>query len=205
MMVKKCLIVVPGISKVGNYMNLDEAGVELDYDQVIYFDTDKTFDNYLFNLFTDKWDFIPYFTKKKMRQEVCTRLNNLINMNRRRYERVDVLSHSLGTIIALECGKRDSSVAVDKLVCLQSPLNNSWYGWYVKNHVKKYHYNLTAKEVYFTYNKKDWKVANSHKDFSYLRGICSVIAEYTCGIGHDWAAAFKEFLGIYKRVFNANF
>lgn len=210
MRTKKCLIVVPGVQspdhknkkdKPINYMRLEENSVFLeDYDKVIYFDTELTFDKSLTAKIADKLDFIPYFLNKKMRKEVCTRLNNTITQARTRYDSVDILAHSLGTIISLECGKKKSPVNIDNMVCLQSPISNFFYGWYVSNHVKKYKYNLNVGMALFTYNKKDWRVANTKKNLNYLKDEIKTIGQINAGSGHNWKKALYDLIVILDGV-----
>ena len=178
-------------------MRLDAYSNLFKYDQIIHFETERTFDKSLTAKFADNLDFIPYFLNKKLRKEVCTRLNDLIKMSSFKYGEIDILSHSLGSIVALECGKKDSSIKVNSINCLQSPLHNRWYGWFIKNHVKKFCYGLSATAISFTYNKKDWRVANVRKNLDYLDEVSDNVNQYDCGKGHSWTHALLDLVAIF--------
>lgn len=198
---KKALLIIQGISTTREYMKLDTpiiAAYAAKYDSIEYMYTEDIFDKGWFSKMFDKLDFIPYFLNKKKRLEVCRLVNDKVASFEVLGYQVDILAHSLGCIIAMQCGRQKIPVNVNKLVALQSPTNSKIYGWYVRGQVLKYSDSIKINKLIVTWNKDDKAVANTeidlHKMVKKFKGVVKTAFQYELGKGHDWKRPFKSLI-----------
>lgn len=152
----KALVLIQGISDV-RYLDkaiLDSNFDTSSYNKVIQVPTEAIFDSSVVNkipLLGPKYgDIWQYFTQKAQRKKVNREARLMIKKLRVDYDEVDVLSHSLGTIIALTCRAK-----INTLFCFGSPISFKLLGVgkYVQNHVKKYQQNKEGTEKTKVMNK----------------------------------------------------
>lgn len=195
---KKALLIIQGINKNPKYIQLTgplKSYIDEKYDTVEYSDTEKIFDKGWFSKISDKLDFIPYFLSKKRRLAICRHVNEKINtLNLLGYD-VDVLAHSLGCVIGLQSGREYFPVKVNKFIALCSPTHSFFYGGFVRSRVNKYSSNITIENIIFTYNKKDFSVANTKINldnfFKNFKGLVKNYNQYRLGSGHGWELPLK--------------
>jgi hypothetical protein len=201
---KKALLIVQGINSNREYMKPTVPIISAFMDRYAvkeYAYTEDILDGTLTSKFADKADFIPYFLNHKKRLQVCRLVNEKIaSLNLLGYD-VDVLAHSLGGVIALQSGRRKLPIYVNRMICLQSPIHNKIYGWFVRGRLARYSGGLTIKNLVTTYNKNDFWVA--HKGLSaeglkkFIKSMSNIIVNYSshdAGDGHDWQKALKDLI-----------
>lgn len=200
-MTKKALVIVQGINNKREYMKPKSKVVKeffSRYDEVDYMYTEDIFDGSLTSKFIDKADFIPYFFSNKRRQMVCRLVNEKIKTLEHLGYEVDVVAHSLGSVIALQSGRKVMPIMVNKMITLQSPIHNWIYGWFVRGRVRKYSDGLTIRHYITTWNKKDRLVAGGDLNIKrFVKGLKSTILsffQFEVGKGHDWEVALKDLI-----------
>lgn len=171
----KALIIVQGINHRQGYLYDDVIKIGFDtrqkYDRIIDFPVNQFFDKkknwILGDTLGDIWTFYkdPY-----ARMLVCNRLREQIQVLQESKYEVDILAHSLGTIITLCCGphKEDleiklEPVYINKMYLMGSPLGigiRAWrYGWLKMigtiPHIERYGDNISVPEMIYMWSKKD--------------------------------------------------
>jgi hypothetical protein len=169
-----------------------------EYDAVEYVYTEDIFDKSWFSKLFDKLDFIPYFLNESKRQKVCRLVNEKIASFAVLGYEVDILSHSLGSIIAMQSGRKTFPIKVNNMICLQPPTNSKIYGGYVRSQVLKYSSDITINNLILTWNTKDTAVANTAIDIKKMaksfKGVINTVKQYKLGKGHDWELVLKQLI-----------
>ncbi len=182
----KALVVIQGIS------GYEYAGIELaqsrfpleNYDKRAYVQTEEVFDAYipkiiryipiLNTLFDIAIDFLTFMFKKEARKKACKLVNKHITKLQEDGYVVDVIAHSLGTIIVLASGNKKKSVLVDNFYCYNSPLSAKLgIGRLFRNFIKHFGNRFYCNKLEYVYSKNDLlsgdfniEVAESLKDTS---------------------------------------
>ena len=199
---KRALVIIQGINKEKRYMRTKNPVIKdfyKSYDAIEYSDTELVFDRGWFSIFFDKWDFIPYFLNGKKRQAVCRLVNEKVAALQLLGYRVDIVAHSLGAVIAMQCGRKKSPLSINRMILLQSPMHNNIYGGYVRKKIKKYSDGLEVNYMLSTYNKKDKFVASKpvkkfKKFMESLKSIYNKFTQLVAGNGHDWERVLEELI-----------
>jgi hypothetical protein len=198
---KSALVIVQGINSDREYMIPTSKLVKeffKGYDTVEYAYTEDEFDKGWFNKISDRFDFIPYFLSKSRRKKVCRVVNEKIASLDLLGYNVDVVAHSLGSIITLQSGRSKFPVKIRNLLMLQSPIHNNLYGWYVRSQVIKYSTNILITNIISTFNKEDRFVAskpiNIDSFLKNFKGYISKFVQTNKGSGHDWQKALVDIL-----------
>lgn len=219
---KKALLLVQGIAKDSNYIEgaLNKSGIPTEqYDLVNYVPTEKHLDNAGWFSFAmrfvpwanKKWDqygdIYRYFYNKKTRRKVCGLVNEYItHLHKEGYE-VDIAAHSLGSIIALTCGKKNSVVKISKFFSFGSPLGFklSPFKGIVNKHVRKFSYNLEGHRFHYCGNEDDF-VCTTEPGNKTKNLINDIFKEGYHGFmsvskGHSILGYFQDFYKEYKNFF----
>lgn len=178
----KAIVLIQGINKDAGYLEteLDNYPSLLkNYKLKKQIQTEKEFDKHLafripflgkilkksftFGALGDFWQFLR---GRDTRKRICKRIRSDIKNLQRQGYNVDILAHSLGTIMTLVAGPHDKD---DNRSTNNSPLNvNSCYffgsplgfklpyvEWRTERFVKKYSDNFRGKKLYYFYSSKD--------------------------------------------------
>jgi len=195
------LIIIQGINDKREYMKPTLQVTKkffARYNAKEYMYTEDIFDSTITSKFVDRADFIPYFFNGKKRKQVCKLVNEKIATLMALGYEVDVLAHSLGSVIALQSGRKSIPILVNKMITLQSPIHNWIYGWFVRMKVRKFSGGLTVKHFITTWNKKDRLVAggdlNMNKFIKSLKSTIMSFFQYEAGNGHDWQIVLKDLI-----------
>ena len=199
---KRACVIIQGISKVKKYMRTDSEVIKdfyKFYDKKIYIDTESVLDRGLFSKIFDKLDFVPYFMNKKKRRAVCRLVNEEITRLKLDGYSVDIVGHSLGAVIAMQCGRLISPLAINRMILLQSPMHHSVYGGWIRKQIRKFSAGIEVGYVISTYNREDKWVANKIiKGFrNFIKSLdakYSKFTQLTAGKGHDWDKALEELI-----------
>lgn len=196
----KVLILVQGINS-GIYLKEAVKNSNLDlsvYDKVIQVKTEKLLDmSWVSKLpfIGDKHgDYVQYFLSKSRRKKLSRLVRQLITVLRIKYDVVDVIAHSLGSVIALT-----SKTSVNNFYSLGSPLSfkNSWLGAFVRYHTKKYLKLDVTNNFYYAYSPKD--IVCSH----YNKKVAKLLQDYKVEpIKSDSRHSADEYLDDIEDVFN---
>ncbi len=166
----KALVIVQGINNKQGYLRETIAQFpqfKEYYQRIIDIETDKYFDKHMSFLFkpfrsigrtlADVWEF---YKNNAARMEVCRETRSQIqNLQALGYE-VDIIAHSLGTVIALCCGPNSpvNPIKVNRTILMQSPLGiaNLIARMKTNSHTERYSKNFTTKELYYTWSEEDY-------------------------------------------------
>ena len=168
---KKALVLLQGIAT-KHYIEkaLVDSAIPTDqYDLIEYIPTEKYLDKgswfswillrvpFIRKHWDRFGDIFRYFYNKKTRKKVCSVVNEYISELKKKDYEVDILSHSLGSIIGLTCGKKKSPLSVGKFYAFGSPLGFAFkpFRSIVNKHVDKYSYNLSGERFHLVFNDED--------------------------------------------------
>jgi hypothetical protein len=129
----KALVIIQGINDKPKYMLEDLSGILVKYDYVYYAQTERYFEVVKDNLpvylrwlplhikdyAADIWGYLNNrYVAGMINAEITNEILSLITQG---YE-VDVIGHSLGTLITLCLGSNDRSIELNTFYCLNSPI-----------------------------------------------------------------------------------
>lgn len=129
----KALVIIQGINDKPKYMLEDLSSILVKYDYVYYAQTEKYFEVVKDNLPVYlKWlplhikdyaaDIWGYLNNRYVAGMINAEITNeILNLVTQGYE-VDVIGHSLGTLITLCLGTADRCVKLNTFYCLNSPI-----------------------------------------------------------------------------------
>ncbi|MCH2079643.1 hypothetical protein [Prochlorococcus sp. ALOHA_ZT_50] len=210
-MKKKALVLVQGISNKNNYIedSLLESDFLLDdYDKWVTAKTEKALDG-LFEKFTfgvtsfigivDTFgDPFRYLFSKKHRKAACRAVNSEVKKLTAQGYEVDILAHSLGTIIALTSGTAKSAINVNTFYSFGSPLGSTIFPWLFRRHVQKYIYGINIKTLYYCWNSKDF-VSKKPLNQRFVNSLFLHVGKFLdfhISSGHSLLSYLNSFTGI---------
>lgn len=154
----KLLILVQGISKTPYLKKeLHQVGLGQVYDRVVLAPTESVFDDSLVSklpLMDKHGDWFQFFTNEKQRIQAARRVTKIIRAAEAMgYTTIDILSHSLGTLISIT-----AKGSIRNLACLGSPLSFSVPGIreYILNYTKKYKNLRIKNRIIYAWSPKDF-------------------------------------------------
>lgn len=202
-MPKKALVLVQGISR-SSYIKKDIEKFKSEfsgYDLIKVAPTESIFDKSIISKISDRFgDVVQYFKSHNQRKLACTVVRNQIRTLQNDGYEVDVLAHSLGTLMTLTCGGLDGSknplVEVNKVMLFACPLGMKVpgmpIGLYVRNHTRKYIQNFKAKEIQYTWSKRDFVSASWSKA---IKDILLLASPNVQSLELDCDHALEHYLG----------
>lgn len=210
----KALLLVQGINSKNKYLlnDLNKSGYKPDdYNLIEEVDTESEFDKAWFNRIPvlgqgfvaqylgDVWQFYSKLHTKK-RQDVCRKVRERIFQLQDTGYQVDIISHSLGTVIALCCGSEARPVKIDTHVILGSPIGIGFWGLRLKtmSHARKFSKNFKAKKIKYIWSRNDFvsKVFNAEtEELISLRATRAIF--HNSLTSHD-SEEYLTFLKTYK-------
>lgn len=197
-MSKKALVLVQGISnKV--YIQQDVESVKSafkNYDKIKVAPTEGIFDKSIVSKLSDRFgDVVQYFKSHKQRKDACAKVRRTIESLQEEGYEVDVLAHSLGTLMTLTSGRSvelDKSTSVNKVFLFACPLGMVWpMGFYARNHTRKFIQNFKAKEIVYCYSPRDFV---SKKWGKSIKDILLLASNNIKSIELDCSHSLKEYL-----------
>lgn len=212
----KALIIIQGVNSKPHYLleGLDPFIEALGYlpTNVHYSCTECVFDKQVNKLpLYFKWlplevkdylsDLWGYFLNSRVKSEINTGLTNtVLRYSRAGYE-VDILAHSLGTVIALCLGSNDRKLDLNTFYCLNSPLGlNSVVGrLWVKLKILLSGRNIKFKEICSVYGEKDF--ISSKMDNSILGIFSSNVMQVKHSGGHSHKESLSNLSEIIPKSF----
>lgn len=206
----RALVVIQGINSKQGYLYNDvltDTRLTKYYDKIIDIPTEKYFDLHKpwplrligkwGDSLSDIWEF---YTRNDSRIGVCRESREQIQKLQGLGYEVDILAHSLGTVIALCCGPNSpgNPVLVNRVVLLESPLGigNLIARMKTCSHTERYSKNFTAKELYYTWSEEDFvsqKFTGRINDILIYKSIGRPAIFHT-GLGHSSSDNLDYFL-----------
>lgn len=201
----KVLIVVQGINGEHDYLYkqvLENRWLVRQYDEIINAETELVFDGkkqkksgFVRDHLGDVWQF---YKKDDKRIKACRTVRQAITKAKSLGHKVDVIAHSLGTVITLCSGsnKPGDTLLVNKFFMMGSPLGFAFrpfrrgIPFFFQGtipHTEQYSYNFKANEIYYLYSSND-KVSKVFDDriLLILGARCSDSAKiYQTNTSHD--------------------
>lgn len=169
----KVLIVVQGINDEPDYLYkqvINNRWLANRYDEIINAKTEYIFDGkkkkksgFLKDTIGDVYQF---YKKDNKRIEACRTVRKAITKAKSLGHKVDVIAHSLGTVITLCSGsnKPGDTISISNFYMLGSPLGFCFrpfrrgIPFYFPGtipHTERYSYNFKAAKIYYLYSNKD--------------------------------------------------
>jgi hypothetical protein len=168
-MAKKALILIQGISSGNGYLRVryNDAKLQTQYDTVKNINTEQFFEmksNWLLNSLgrlgdslNDVW---VYYRNTQARKLICKEVRNHIKELQDAGYTVDILAHSLGTVIALCSGpnKLKNLINVNRLILMGSPLGigNPIARAFTNYHTERYSNNFTCNYIDYLWSSEDF-------------------------------------------------
>lgn len=165
----RALVVVQGISKKHGYLAkelYEEAAgtIVKAYDVIAPVNTDQFFakisnipSKILGPVLSDVWN---YYTNGKARREACREVRKTITELQSKGFEVDILAHSLGTVITLCSGGNSPAraVSVVNVYLLACPLGigNLFARMKTNGHTERYSNNFVCKNLFYFWSEKDY-------------------------------------------------
>lgn len=217
---KRLLYVVQGISK-DNYLTKDliekSALPTKKYDEIILAPTERMFDQALRGSFlryipkSDKYgDFLTFYLSEWVRKKVCRSVRNQYKKLKKEYDQIDILAHSLGTVIVMSSGEEDQFIEADRAIMIGSPLgfkrwsNLGLLSRWSNKHLRKY-MSFSCRTMYYGWSKED-KVSNRYTngiEKTLNHGDIKRIVPFQSKSDHSWkqylADWTKQFLSVFDR------
>lgn len=202
----KALILIQGINKKSNYLLDGIDPVASGYDKIFYAKTERLFDVVKDSLpfylmwIPDKYkellaDLLGFFKNKYIRRAIDYEIIDKIHEFKSNGYEVDILSHSLGTLIALALGNKDNKVSINNLYFLNSPLGIDLKSLrlYVKFKMSKFSKHFRCNKVYNVWSDDDFVSKDMNKSLKFIekRSDQSVHLIVKNG-GHDHKNSIKK-------------
>lgn len=165
----RALVVVQGISKKHGYLAKElyeglDSKIIKSYDVIAPVNTDQFFakisnipSKILGSVLSDVWN---YYTNGKARREACREVRKTITELQSKGFEVDILAHSLGTVITLCSGGNSPAraISVNNVYLLGSPLGigNLFARMKTNGHTERYSNNFDAKKIFYLWSEKDY-------------------------------------------------
>lgn len=168
---KRALIAVQGINS-DNYILHELTSSKFpreNYQKIVAIPTEEIFDRTIpgfikmipyFNKFYDQYlaDIRAFFKDKEARMNACRFVRNQIKALQNDGYTVDVIAHSLGTIIVMCAGPQTGRLLeVNSFLCYNSPLGFGIFpgGILVRSFTRKFMRNFKAVKLEYIYSSKD--------------------------------------------------
>ena len=210
-MKKKALVLVQGISNKDNYIKdaLLTSDFNLDsYDEWVTAKTEKALDG-LFEKVTfgltsfigivDRFgDPIRYLFSEKHRKAACRAVNKEVKKLIDSGYEVDILAHSLGTIIALTSGTTKNMIQINNFYSFGSPLGSAFFSGLFRRHVQKYIYGINIKNMHYCWNRKDI-ISKKPLKQRFVNSLFLYVANfknYKIGDGHSLSNYLNAFAAV---------
>lgn len=163
----KALLTIQGINSSQGYLFENAKVLNQFYDRIDQAGVDNYFnknEGVIFKLLgkfgaklDDVWDF---YISNEERKNVCRATRDkILKLQQEGYE-VDILAHSLGTVIAICCGPNEATnpIQVNKVILMQSPLGiaNLLARMKTNSHAERYSKNFICNELIYTWSSNDY-------------------------------------------------
>jgi hypothetical protein len=164
----RCLLIVQGINSNGKYLLEDFEdfpSLKKKYDAIINAPVEKAWDHtwvsklpVIGDKFGDIWNF---YKNEQARIKACKLTSERIIEAKKEFKQVDILCHSLGTVVTLCSGPEHSTrrppIEIDNLYFLQSPLGLGipFLDNIALSHAERYSTNFVAAKIYNLYSSID--------------------------------------------------
>lgn len=155
---KRALVVVQGIHEELYAKNaLKKSKLDIgQYNEIRFIDTEEVFDAWSPKIkWWDKFgDVVKFYLNVNRRKAVCRKVTKTVGQLQKVNYEVDILAHSLGTVITL-CSKARN---VRRLYLLGSPLSFGipFAASYIRQHTRKYMKNFSCEEIFYIWSPKDF-------------------------------------------------
>lgn len=200
-MSRRAVVLIQGINDNSGYLlpAVKESNFTLDqYDKKVYINSEKYFDKVKKSLpfylawipskqkdyLADLWGFfVRKDTRKQINKEVIASIRALEVDG---YE-IDIIGHSLGTLIALTCGNKKNNIFINNYYCLNTPLGieSPIARFVVQRTVKKYNKHFKCKNLYNLYGTGDYISSKVKKSQSILESQTINYIEKSHDVGDD--------------------
>lgn len=202
----RALILIQGINKKGNYL-LDGIGhIASHYDKIFYAKTERTFDvikdslPFYLQWIPDKYkellaDLIGFFKNKYTRKSINFHISDKIDEFKALGYEVDILSHSLGTLIALALGSKKKKVTVNTLFMLNSPLgiDSKILRLYVKANMLRFSKYFYCRDLQNVWSDNDFVSKDMAKSLKFVEKRADQSTHYSVkNGGHDHKNSIKK-------------
>lgn len=194
---KKALVLIQGIHESEYIRNsLDESKYPLkEYDRISVVKTEEQFDKYSFDMkFWDKYgDFIKYFLNPFRRRKVVKEATQVIKELSSSGFTVDVMAHSLGSLIALS-----TKTKIRQLLLFGSPIAffNGWVARICRLTIGRKIRKMDIQSIFFCWSKNDLICNNfSEKIKNFLsKAKVKQVFGLESGSDHTLSQYLKDFI-----------
>lgn len=165
----KALLVIQGIANAQGYLYKDiscDVFFTSKYDQIVDIPTDTIFAKKtpwylkpLGKIGSSLDDVFDYLARTEERIETCRLVRESIRKVQGQGYEVDIICHSLGTLLTLTCGPNNpiNPIVVNNVYMMGSPLGFKFLLMRrkVEAHCERYSSNFFAKKIFYLYSERD--------------------------------------------------